>query len=251
MFVRSLFLSGFVFSPQIVTSAEIKLLAPGALRSTLEEVIPSFEKETGHNVTVSYGAAGPLAGRVRKGEFADAAILERAEMARLAKEGMIRAGDNPDIAKVGIGIMVRKGQPKPDISTLDNLKAMLRRVTTIGVADPTQGAAGAYLVKTFSSWGMENELKVKIRALPPGAGLYAGVENGVAEIGFAPISEILARKSTLDLVGPVPAEMQNYNRFAGGVLVVSKEPDAAVSLISFLTSPKIAPILERNGLEAK
>ena len=98
---------------------------------------------------------------------------------------------------------------------------------------------------------MDEELKSKIRILPPGDGLYAGVEQGVAEIGFAPVSEILARKNSLELVGPVPADIQSYNRFAAGVLVVSKEPTAAAALLRFLTSAPIAPVLQRNGLEAR
>ena len=249
--LRPLFLSVIVASAQPVLSAEIKVLSPGALRSTMIEVIPVFEKETGHSVSIEYAAAGPLAGRVRKGAIADVAILSRAEIDRLAKEGLIRGGENPDIAAVGIGVMVRKGQPKPDISTVDNLKAALRRAKTIGLADPAQGAAGAYLVKTFASWGIEDELKPKIRALPPGDGLYAGVEQGAAEIGFAPISEILARKNTLEVVGPIPSSIQSYNRFAGGILTASKEQTASTALLSFMRSAQVAPILRRNGLEAR
>ncbi len=246
-----LILSLLVSCFQPAASAEIKLLAPGALRSTLIEVIPAFETESGHTVKIVYAAAGPLAVRVRKGEPADTAILSRAEIDRLAKEGLIRAGDNPDIAKVGIGVMVRRGDAKPDISSVDNLKAALRKAKTIGIADPSQGAAGAYLAKTFATWGMDDELKPKIRALPPGGGLYAGIEKGVAEIGFAPVSEILARKNTLDLVGPVPANMQSYNRFAAGIFTTSTEPVAAANLIRFLTSELITPVLKRNGLEAR
>jgi molybdate transport system substrate-binding protein len=251
MRIRGLVLCIFAAVAQTATAAEIKLLAPGALHSTLDEVIPKFEREAGHTVKIEYGPAGPLAARVRKGESADAAILSRAEVGRLVKEGLLRGGDNPDIARVGIGVMVRKGQPKPDISSIDKLKAALRSANTIGVGDPTQGAASAYLFKTFSSWGMDDELKPKIRVLPLGSGLYGGIEKGVAELGFAPVSEILARKNTLELVGPVPADMQMYNRFAAGVLVSAKEPAAAASLIRYLTAAEIAPVLQRNGLEAK
>lgn len=248
---KGLVLCMLVALAQSATSAEIKILSPGALRSTLMEVVPTFEKETGHSVQIQYAAAGPLAGRISKGEVADVAILSRADVDRLVKDGLIRGGDNPDIARVGIGVMVRKGAQKPDISNVDNLKAALRSAKTIGIANPTQGAAGAYLAKTFTLWGMDEELKPKIRALTPGDGLYAGVEKGVAEIGFAPVSEILARKDTLELVGPVPADMQSYNLFAAGVLVVSKEPSAAAALLRFLTSAPVAPVLQQNGLEAR
>ena len=131
------------------------------------------------------------------------------------------------------------------------MKSALRKAKTIGIADPSQGASGAHLARMFASWGMDDELKLKIRTLPPGAEMYAGVEKGIAEVGFAPIAEILARKSTLDLAGPVPKEMQRYNQFAAGILVLSKEPTAAESLIRFLSSAQIEPVLQRNGLETK
>ncbi len=99
-----------------------------------------------------------------------------------------------------------------------------RSAKAIAFADPAQGAAGgAHLIKSFASWGIEDELKSKIRATPPGDGLYAGVEQGVVEIGFAPFSETLARKSPLELVGPIPAAIQSCNWFAGGALTESKE----------------------------
>ncbi|MFN3889730.1 MAG: molybdate ABC transporter substrate-binding protein [Beijerinckiaceae bacterium] len=249
--LAGILLWGVVFMAQSAVAAEIKLLAPGALRSTLNEVAPLFQKESGHSLSIAYAAAGPLAARVRKGEAADAAILSRAEIYNLRKEGLIRDEPTPDVARVGIGIMVRKGAPRPDISTLDSLQSALRTAKTIGIADPAQGAAGAHLMKTFASWGMINELSSKIRALPPGDGLYAGVETGEAEIGFAPISEILARRGTLDLIGPAPSAIQNYNRFAAGVLTSSREPEAATALITFLSSARIDEVLRKNGLEPR
>ena len=249
-FLNSLFLIlAFTAYPALAT--ELKIFAPGALSSTLVDILPAFEKENGYVVRIEYGAAGPLAARVRKGEAADAAVLSRAEITSLSKEGIVKAGITPDVARVGIGIMVRKGQPKPDVSSVDNLKRTLMNATSVGIADPAQGAAGAHLVKVFTSWGMMDELAPKIRALPPGSGLYAGVETGIAELGFAPISEILARQKTLEYVGPVPAAMQNYNRFAGGVLTASKQPEAARKLIEFLASDRTADALRRHGLEPK
>ena len=241
-FIKSLLLVvAFTAHPALAT--ELKLFAPGALRSTLMDVLPAFEKENRYVVKIEYGAAGPLAARVRKGDAADAAVLSRAEITSLSKEGIVKAGLTPDVARVGIGIMVRKGQLKPDISSVENLKRALMNASSIGLADPAQGAAGAHLVKVFTSWGMMDELAPKIRALPPGSGLYAAIENGTAEIGFSPVSEILARQKTLDYVGPVPAAMQNYNRFAGGVLTASKQPEAAAKLIEFLASDPIADAL--------
>lgn len=248
--VTTLFL-GMVLTTHSGFATELKLLAPGALRSTLQEVLPAFEKENGSVVQIEYGAAGPLAARVRQGDAADAAVLSRVEIIRLSKEGIVKAGLTPDVARVGIGIMVRKGQPKPDVSSVENLKRTLMNVSSIGLADPAQGAAGAHLVKVFTSWNIMDEIAPKIRALPPGNGLYAGIEKGVAELGFAPISEIMARPKTLDYVGPVPAAMQNYNSFAGGVLATSKQPEAAAKLIEYLASDRIAGALKTHGLERR
>lgn len=192
-FVKCLFLI-VALTTYPAYATELKLFVPGALRSTLADVLPAFEKEHGHSVQTEYGAAGPLAARVRKGDAADAAVLSRAEIIRLSKEGIVIEGLTPDVARVGIGIMVRKGQPKPDVSSVENLKRTLMEASSIGIADPAQGAAGAHLVKVFTSWGMMDELAPKIRALPPGSGLYAGVEKGTAELGFAPISDLLTRR---------------------------------------------------------
>lgn len=248
--IKSLLLVvAFIAHPALAT--ELKLFAPGALRSTLTDVLPAFEKEHGYVIQTDYGAAGPLATRVRKGDAADAVVLSRAEITSLSKEGIVKAGLTPDVARVGIGIMVRKGQPKPDVSSVDSLKKALLDASSIAIADPAQGAAGAHLMKVFTSWGMMDELAPKIRALPPGNGLYAGIENGTVEIGFSPVSEILARQKTLDYVGPAPAAIQNYNRFAGGVLAASKQPEAAAKLIEFLASDRIADALRKHGLEPR
>lgn len=244
--VLAFFATALLWQPAI--AAEIKLLAPGALRGTMTEVIPIFERTTGHRVQVEYGAAGALNQRVLKGEAADVAILTRAQIDQLMKQGRIASGHLPNVAKVGIGVFVKKGASRPDISSVANLKAALLAAKTVGYADPSAGAAGAHLAKTFEAMGLGSALKDKTRTFPPGDPLYKGVESGQAEIGFAPISEIVAR-SVLDLVGPVPGELQNYNQFAVGALAASSQQDAARELITYLISPSVTPVLKAKGLE--
>lgn len=230
-------------------STELTVLAPGALRSTLTEVMPALQAETGVKVKAQYASAGQLAESVRKGEAADVAILTRAQIDSLVKSGHVLSGPTPNIAKVGIGVMVKKGDPKPALGTVEDLKKTLRQAKSVGIADPKRGAAGAHLNRVFQKWGMMEELENKLRPLPPGAGLYKAVEAGEVAIAFAPISEIMARAKTLDLVGPVPPEAQNYNRFAAGVLKGSPNVPAGERFIKFLTTDKVASVLRQKGLE--
>lgn len=230
-------------------SAKLTVLAPGALRSTLTEVMPALEAETGMKVKAQYASAGQLAERVKKGEAADVAILTRAQIDSLVKSGHVLSGHTPNIAKVGIGAMVKKGDPRPAIATVEDLKNTLRQAKSVGIADPKRGAAGAHLNRVFQKWGILNELEGKLRPLPPGAGLYKAVEAGDVAIAFAPISEIMARAKTLDFVGPVPPEVQNYNQFAAGVVKGSSDGPAGERFIKFLTTDKVASVLRKKGLE--
>ncbi len=247
--IRVLALFWLAFTAQPVAAAELKLLSPGALRSTMMEVIGIFERSSGHKVRIEYGAAGQLIQRVQKGEAADVVILTRGQIDLLAKQGRLASGPYPNVAKVGIGVAVKKGAARPDISSMAKFVGALSAAKTIGYADPSSGAAGAHLAKTFVAFGLSDALKDKTRTYPPGDPLYRGFEAGEVEIGFAPISEIVARSATLDLVGPVPEELQRYNQFAAGALATGTLPDAARELITYLISSPVAKVLKAKGLE--
>src|SRR3954464_4138120 len=202
-------------------AAEIKLLSASALHPAIDALIPDFEKSSGHKLTVAYGTAGAVADRVEKGEAADIVISSVPMIDRLHAQGKLVAGDRVIIAKVGVGVFVRKGAAKPDISSADAFKRSMLAARSIAYPDPAgRGASGIYVASLLERMGIAGEMKPKTQLLPPTEVLYGSVASGDIEIGFNQISEILAQP-TVELAGPLPPEIQNYTRFAPGIIIGS------------------------------
>src|SRR5919112_3113219 len=188
--------------------AEIKLLSASALHPAIDALIPDFEKSSGYKVTVAYGTAGAVADRVQKGEAADIVISSVPMIDRLQAQGKVVAGDRVIIAKVGVGVFVRKGAAKPDISSADAFKRSMLAARSIAYPDPAGGgASGIYVASLLERLGIAVEMKPKTKLFPPSEVLYASVASGDVEIGFNQISEILAQP-TIELAGPLPAPIQ-------------------------------------------
>jgi len=231
------------------TSAELYVLSPTALRSSMQELIPQFESSSGHKIKVGYGPAGALARRIRQGEVLDVGIVTGAQIDDLQKQRKIMAGSKTNIARVGVGVFVRKGAAKPDIRSVEAFKRALLAAKTIGHFDPAGGApSGILAARLLSSLDIGAELKSKIKVYPPGGSIYVAISKGEIQIGLGQITEIVAQP-TAELVGPLPAKIQNYTLFAAGIAAVSKTQDAAKSLIDFLTSAAAARVMKAKGLE--
>lgn len=229
-------------------AAEIKLLSASALHPVVDALIPDFEKSSGHKVTVAYGTAGAVADRVQKGEAADLVVSSVPMIGRLQAQGKVVAGDRVIIAKVGVGAFVRKGAAKPDISSVDAFKRSMLAARSIAYPDPAGGgASGIYVASLLERLGIAAEMKPKTRLSTLGT-LYASVANGEVEIGFNQVSEILAQP-TVELVAPLPPEIQNYTQFLPGVVAGGGQPDAARALVTFLYSPAAKTVLKANGFE--
>jgi len=231
------------------SAAEMKLLCAVALHPGIDALIPDFEKSTGHTVTVAYATAGAVADRVQKGEAADIVISSAPMIDRLQAQGKAVAGDRVIIAKVGVGAFVRKGAAKPDISSADAFKRAMLAARSIAYPDPAGGgASGIYVASLLERLGIAGDMKPKTRLLPPTHVLYASVADGEVEIGFNQISEILAQP-TVELVGPLPAAIQNYTQFAPGIVTGASQADAAKVLVTFLSSPAAQTVLKAKGFE--
>ena len=229
-------------------AAEIRLLSASALHPAIDALMPDFEKSSGHKVTVIYGTAGAVADRVQKGEAADVVVSSVPMIDRLQAQGKVGAADRIIIAKVGVGAFVRKGAAKPDISSVDAFKHSMLAARSIAYPDPAGGgASGIYMVSLLERLGIAGEMKPKTRPAP-GAVLYSSVASGEVEIGFNQISEVLAQP-TVEFVGPLPSEIQNYTRFAPGIVTGSTQPDAARALVTFLSSPAAQAVLKAKGFE--
>jgi molybdate transport system substrate-binding protein len=229
-------------------AAEIKLLCASALHPVIDALMPDFEKSSGHKVTVAYGTAGAVADSVQKGEAADIAISSVPMIDRLQAQGKVVAGDRVIIAKVGVGVFVRKGAMKPDLSSADAFKRSMLAARSIAYPDPAGGgASGIYVASLLERLSIAAEMKPKTKLSTLGT-LYASVASGEVEIGFNQVSEILAQP-TIELAGPLPPEIQNYTQFLPGVVTGSSQANAARALVTFLYSPAAKTVLKTKGFE--
>lgn len=236
-------------APSAAQAAEIKCLCPVAMRAVMADVAPKFEQESGHKLTVDYATVGAITDRVLKGETADVAIVSVQQSEDLQKQGKILSGSKADVAKVGYGVFVRRGAPKPDIGSVEALKRSLLAANSIAYGDPTAGGpSGIYLAGLMDRLGIAADMKPKTKLLPPGGPVIEAAARGDVEIAFS-VSSDIATTPGVDLVGPLPAEIQSYTRYAAGVVATSKELEAAKALIGFLASPAGQAALKAKGFE--
>ncbi|MBM7486793.1 molybdate transport system substrate-binding protein [Bradyrhizobium sp. USDA 3686] len=228
--------------------AEVRLLSASALHPAIEALVPDFEKSSGYKVTVDYGTAGAVAERVLKGEAADVILSSVQAIDRLEMQGKVVAGNRVVVAKVGVGAFVRKGAAKPDISSADAFKRAMLAARSIAYPDPSGGgASGIYVANLLERMGIAGEMKSKTRLSTLGT-LYSSVASGEVEIGFNQVSEILAQP-TIELIAPLPSDIQNYTQFAPGIIIGSNQGDAAKALVAFLSSPGSRTVLKAKGFE--
>ncbi|MEJ0075309.1 MAG: substrate-binding domain-containing protein [Alphaproteobacteria bacterium] len=226
-------------------SAEIRLFASGALKEAYLELLPSFEKASGHSVKVTWSNTTEIRKRVGDGEIADLVILGSDGTEALVKDGKLVAGTRMAFAKSGIYVAVRAGAARPDISSADALKKALLAAKSVAYSG---GASGTYIVTMLQKLGIYDEVKVKAAVTKPNEPVGGKLVAGEAKIGFHQLSELLPVKG-IDIVGPLPAEIQQITVFSGALHSAAKEPDAATALARFLTSPAATDIIKEHGLE--
>ena len=238
-------------SSGIADAAEIKFLCPVAMRAVMADLVPQFERATSHKVTIDYATVGVITDRIVKGDAADVVIVSVKQADELLKGGKIIAGSRADIARVGFGMFVRQGAPKPDIRSVDGLKRSLLAAKSIAYGDPAGGGpSGIHMAGLIERLGIAAAVKAKTKLVPPGARGLETVAKGDAEIGFGVMSDAVA-VAGIDLVGPLPGEVQGYIEYVGGILTSSKQTDAGKALISFLSSPAGKSILKAKGFEPR
>jgi molybdate transport system substrate-binding protein len=233
-------------------AAEIKALATTAMKSSLDALAPQFAAASGHTARIVYGPSGALAKRVAAGERVDLVILAGG-IDGLIDQGRVVRDSRADVAAARIGVAVRKGATKPDISSPDALRRTLLAAHSIAFAGPASGgASGVYLLKMFARLGIAAEVGAKARFARggPDGMVSALVAAGEAEIGLQQISEILSVDG-VDLVGPLPEALQTETVYSAGILATAEQPDAARSLIGFLHTSAAAAVLRARGLEPR
>lgn len=222
--------------------AEIKVMLSAAFKEAYLELVPQFERSTGHKVTSLWVASVQMMSRLKSGEGVDLVIVSAAAIDELIKAGII--ADRVDLARSGVGVAVRAGAPKPDISSGEALRRAVQAARSIVYST---GPSGLYLARLFERMGIAEEIKAKVRQMQgePAGGVVA---RGEAEIGFQQISELLPVPG-IDLVGPLSADVQEITVFSAGVHVAAKAPNPARALVKFFTSPDAASVVRKKGLE--
>ena len=220
----------------------IKVMLSAAFKEAYLELVPQFERATGHKVDNLWVPSVQMMSRLKGGEIVDLVILSAASLDELRKAGLIT--DRTDLARSGIGVAVKSGARKPDIGSGEAVKHAV--LAAKGIAYST-GPSGIYLSGLFQRMGIAGEIKSRVKQVQgePAGGVVA---RGEAEIAFQQVSELLPVPG-IDFVGPLPADIQQITVFSAGLHAAAKQPDAARALVRFLTAPAAAPVIRKKGME--
>jgi molybdate transport system substrate-binding protein len=240
----AVFAFALVAAPGVpAAAANVTLFSSNAINVVLEELVPQFERATKHKVAMRLGYASLLRKEIEAGAAFDVAILV-GNLDRLVKAGKITAGTPIALGRSGYGLAVRAGAPKPDISTTEAFKRTL--LSAKSIAYSADGGSGRYFVSLLDRLGIAEAMKPRLR---PGANTQKLVASGEVEMTVNGIVPIL-RSAGIDLVGPLPPELQSYSTFFAGVSAASGNREAATALLGFLTSPTAIAIFKKRGVEA-
>jgi len=222
--------------------ATITVMASAAFKEAYLELVPQFERASKHKVNNLWVPSVQMMSRLKGGEKVDLVILSADSLDELIRAGIIAS--RTDLARSGVGMAVRAGAPKPDISSAEALK---RAVLAAKSVVYSTGPSGIYLAGLFRRMGIEDQVKPKLKQVQ-GEPAGASVARGEAEIGFQQMSELLPVPG-IDIVGPLPPDAQKITTFSAGLHAQANAPDAAKALVQFLTSPEAAPVIRRKGME--
>ncbi|MEJ5153403.1 substrate-binding domain-containing protein [Comamonas sp. MYb396] len=236
--------------PSAAHAADVLVVTSGGFSAAYDQLVPLYEQATGHKIITARGASlgnaqDSIPSRLARGEQFDIVILADSGLEQLVAQGKVQEGSRVDLARSMIGMSVRKGTPKPDISSVEALKQTLLNAQSIAYS---ASASGTYLsTELFPRLGVAEQIMGKAsRILSERVG--AVVLRGDAEIGFQQVSELLPFKD-LDFVGPLPDEVQQRVFFSAGIATAAPQPDVARHFIRFLASPAAAPIVRSTGME--
>jgi molybdate transport system substrate-binding protein len=249
MFALSQVAISVVAMSQHADAAELKVISGGAFKQVLNALAAQYEKESGNKLDIAYRTVGQHLALIKTGEEPfDVAVLTPEAIDGLVKDGKVAAGSRADLAKTGVGVVVKAGAPLPDISSVDAFKKTLLAAKSVAYIDPKAGgSSGIYVGKLLERLGIADAVNAKA-VLVQGGEVASHVVDGEAEIGIHQISEILAVKGAV-LVGPLPPEIQNFTVYSAGVGVAAVDGAVASGLVKFLTGPHAVPIIKDKGME--
>lgn len=227
-----------------VQAAELQILAGGGMMAPLKELGAQFESASGHKIVFRFGTTPELIKLATSGDAFDLAVVPREVFKDAAAQSQLMPGPTTDIARVGLGVAIRSGAPKPDISSPEALKQTL--LTAQSVATIPASAAGAQVLRLFERLGISEAMKAKTKAQPGPAQVVQAVANGEAELGVF-LANVLTAPG-LDLLGPFPAELQQEVIFTAGIAAQTERADAAKAFITYLTTPAAIALIKAKGM---
>lgn len=230
-----------------VSAAEVTLIAPGGIRAAVEQMIPAFEKKTGHTVKATFGSGNGTKQRVVKGDAFDVPIVQPPYPDVLASGNVINSSETP-LAHVAVGVAVRPGTPHPDISTPEAVKKLLLSAKSISYPNPKGGAAaGVSFDETLKKLGITDQMRPKIKLAQGGAGAMKMLADGTVDVGLTFVSEIITEPG-VEVVGPLPEAISTPTRLSGFIGTHSKDQAAAKQLLEYLSSADAAKVYRERGM---
>jgi molybdate transport system substrate-binding protein len=239
--------ASYFFIASTGDAAELKLLSPRAMKTVLNDLIPQFEQASGHHVTIMYATAAKLVKEIEDGEIADVAILSPEQIEQLEEDEKVLEDSFTPVAKVEIGVIVRQGASRPDLSTVHKLKQTLMAAKSIALGDPRTSASGEYFVGLIERLRFAEAIRPKIRFVPSSTAAVDSVARGEADLGIGMVS--MANREGTELAGVFPAQARKSKSYAVGILTSSDHMQAAKDLASFVTSPRSLATFKTNGFE--
>ncbi|PYR71136.1 MAG: molybdate ABC transporter substrate-binding protein [Acidobacteria bacterium] len=227
-----------------VQAAEITVLGGMGVVSGLHDLAPAFEKMTGHKVIVRFVQTADINQKINSGAPADIAALQPQQVDAFIKDGKMVAGTKTNFVQAGVGVAVKTGARRPDISTVEAFKTAMLKAKSIGYS---RGGSGLISAQVMEKLGIADQLKAKTKFID-GIPVAEVVAKGEVEIGLQQINVILPVKGA-DYIGPLPKELQETVKFSAGVLTTSKQPEVAKAFLRFIASAEAAPLLRKSGME--
>ena len=230
---------------RMAQAAELIVLATPGVREFYVELVPRFEQASGHKVSTAWAGTVDVMKRIGGGETVDLVIVARDSLDELIRLGKIVPESRVDVAKSGIGIAVRTGAARPDISSGEAIRKALLAAQSIAYSS---GPSGVYFAGLVQRMGIADAIASKLKQIPPGGSVGELVARGDAEIGIHQVSELMP-VAGIDIVGPLPPDVQKVTTFSAGVHVGAREAAAARALAAFITAPAAVPVIKKHGMD--
>jgi molybdate transport system substrate-binding protein len=232
-------------APAGALGAEVKVIASNAAKEAVLDLIPAFEKSSGHKVTMFWAGTEAITKRISGGEVVDVVLIAAPNIDKLISEKKLVTGSRTNIAKSGIGVAVRAGLPKPDISSGDAVNKSVLDAKSVAYSS---GPSGFYMAELFKKMGIAEQITDKVKQTPSGVQVGEVVARGDADLGFQQISELLHVKG-IHYLGPLPPDIQHLTIWSTGIHSAAPSPDAARALVEYLSGPEAGASIRKAGME--